>query len=223
MSPVTRLLLGWYYQSSGLPVETIADSVYWNTLSHLDAFFIGGCIQVFALNKKIKKPGVVFFVLLSLVIGAGGLNYLNTSVSLPYYQDLGFGVGRISNYEHVWYYTLLNLFFGALILLMVSDFAKKSFKKLRSILEMSWLVRIGKVSYSMYLFHWAVLVYIFRQHNYIGENLLSKVLFFIVYLAITYGIAELSFIFYESKFLALKDKFFPTKGLKRPNVAVLNN
>jgi peptidoglycan/LPS O-acetylase OafA/YrhL len=222
ITPITRLILGLYYQNEGLPVETVADSVYWNTLSHLDAFFIGGSIHVFSLNKKIRRPGVLFFTFLFIGLGAGALEYMNVDSPFPYYQDMGYGVGRTVNYEHVWHYAILNFFFASAILLMVSDYTRTSFGKLRSILEARWLVRIGKVSYGMYVFHWGVLVYVFKR-IYSGDDLMIKILLFIPYLALTYGIAELSYSFYESKFLALKDRLFPKKELKRPKATTVNN
>jgi peptidoglycan/LPS O-acetylase OafA/YrhL len=173
ITPVTRLLLGMYYQGKGLPVETVADSVYWNTLSHLDAFFIGGSIPIFSLDMKIRKPATFFISFLLLVFAAGGVSFFNAKSPLPYYQDLGLGMGRMGNYEHVWHYTLLNLLFASFILLMVSSNTRNSFRKLKSILEMKWLVRIGKVSYGMYVFHWAILVYIFK-HIYTGQNLMHS-------------------------------------------------
>jgi peptidoglycan/LPS O-acetylase OafA/YrhL len=72
------------------------------------------------------------------------------------------------------------------------------------------MVRIGKVSYGMYLFHWAILVYVCNR-LFVTENLALKILFFIPYTLIVYVIAELSFRFYESRFLKLKDTLFLKK------------
>jgi peptidoglycan/LPS O-acetylase OafA/YrhL len=62
----------------------------------------------------------------------------------------------------------------------------------------------------MYIFHWAILVYginyIFPKTTYA-----QKLLVFIPYAAVVYLAAELSYRFYESKFLVLKDRLFPKK------------
>jgi len=91
LTPVTRLLLGNYYTSKGLDASVVADSIYWNTLSHLDAFFMGGLIPVLALDKKIRKPARILAGSFVLVFVAGLLNYLNSSSGAFYFNDLGFG------------------------------------------------------------------------------------------------------------------------------------
>jgi peptidoglycan/LPS O-acetylase OafA/YrhL len=41
LTPLSRFLLGEYYIHQGFRGEALATIVYWNTLSHLDAFFFG--------------------------------------------------------------------------------------------------------------------------------------------------------------------------------------
>jgi peptidoglycan/LPS O-acetylase OafA/YrhL len=224
-APLIRYALGIYYQQKGLQPEVVADTVYWNTLSHLDAFFIGGSIPVFALGKKVKKPAVYFFCFLFLILTAGAFNYLFGNSSFSYLEDLGYGHGQVAHYEHVWHYTLLNLFFSSFILLMISEHSRDLFPWLQKFLESSWLVRIGKVSYGMYVFHWAILVYFYNkvvEMVHAGSGW-SHTLLFIPYVAIVYGFAELSFRFYENKFIQLKDKFFADKPATREELVIQNS
>ena len=210
ISPVTRFLLGEYYKNKGLSPAVVADAVYWNTLSHLDAFSMGGLIPVLSLHKKIKKPQLIFLASLIIAAIAGALNFIYTDSGSFYFNDLGYNHGQIELYEHVWHYTCLNLLFASFILSIVSIHSGKIFSFIRSALESSWMVRIGKVSYGMYLFHWAILVYICNRF-FATENLALKIVFFIPYVFIVYVTAELSFRLYESRFLKLKDSLFLKK------------
>ncbi len=207
ISPAIRFLLGEYYKSKGLPVEVIADAVYWNTLSHLDAFCLGGIIPVFMLDKKIKKPVNILRGIILIFFAAGLINYLFSNSNLSYWDDFGYNHWLINNYQHVWHYTLINIFCAAVILVLTSANSTKSIPWVRKFLEHPWIVRIGKVSYGMYIFHWIVLVYIFNN-IFKPDTYLEKALLFIPYVATVYAISELSYSFFELYFIKLKDKFF---------------
>jgi peptidoglycan/LPS O-acetylase OafA/YrhL len=210
VSPLTRFLLGEYYTNKGLSQPVVADAVYWNTLSHLDAFFMGGIIPVLSLHNKIKKPQLVFFIALIIALAAGAINFIYTDSGSYYFNDLGYNHGQTQLYEHVWHYTCLNFLFASFILCIVSIHSTKIFASIRKALESNWMVRIGKVSYGMYLFHWAILVYVCNRF-FTTENLGLKILIFIPYVFIVYLFAELSFRLYESRFLKLKDSLFTKK------------
>ena len=171
---------------------------------------MGGIIPVLALDKRIKKPQLIFTISLIIAVIAGVLNFVYTNSGSFYFNDLGYNHGQVELYEHVWHYTCLNLLFASFILSIVSIHTGKLFSFIRSALESKWMVRIGKVSYGMYLFHWAILVYVCNR-LFVTENFALKILFFIPYTLIVYVIAELSFRFYESRFLKLKDSLFTKK------------
>jgi peptidoglycan/LPS O-acetylase OafA/YrhL len=205
ITPVTRFLLGEYYGArTTLPVA--ADAVYWNTLSHLDAFFMGGLIPVLSLNRKIKNASALFIGSLALVIVAGVVNYTTESSAPAYLSDLGYNHDAVGNYAHVWRYSLLNICFASFLLLM-TDINRKDGFFLRRLFENKILVSIGRVSYGMYIFHWLLFVYVFARIAS-PENILLRVLLFIPYLAAVYFVAALSYRFYEVRFLKLKDKLF---------------
>ena len=171
---------------------------------------MGGLIPVLSLDTKIKKPQLIFIGSFVIAATAGVLNFIYTNSGSFYFNDLGYNHGQVELYEHVWHYTCLNLLFASFILSIVSIHGSKIFSFIRSALESKWMVRIGKVSYGMYLFHWAILVYVCNR-LFVTENLTLKILFFIPYTLIVYVIAELSFRFYESRFLKLKDSLFTKK------------
>lgn len=214
LSPLIRLLLGNYFTSQGHSEFVVADAVYWHTLSHLDAFFAGGLISILSLDSKITKPGRWLLFSVILVISAGFLNYLLVGEEGSYLLSFGYGHGRSANYEHVWYYTVLNFMFAALVLNLVSDRTNSLIKK---VLENPWMVRIGRVSYGMYIFHWAILTYVFF-HFFNMENAGTRWLLFIPYLATVYLFSELSFRLFEVKFINMKDRFFPDRHKAKDNI-----
>jgi len=222
-APVTRFLLGGYYTGQGLSAATVADAVYWNTISHLDAFFIGGIIPVLSLQKKISQPKRWFLLFLLLVVIAGIINFLSGSGN-PYLSDLGYRHGQIDNYEHVWQYTLLNFVYAAFILFIIKAAVNKQRSFAIRFLENPWLVKIGKVSYGMYLFHWSILVYGFDRFFPVS-GMTQRILLFIPYLLAVYLVAAASFRFYESWFLKWKDSNLfnsKAKSIANPAPATIN-
>jgi len=82
------------------------------------------------------------------------------------------------------------------------------------------MVNVGKVSYGMYLFHWAILEYVCNR-IFTTDNLALKVIVFIPYVITVYLFASLSFRVYESQFLKLKDTLFTKKKSEKANIQVV--
>jgi peptidoglycan/LPS O-acetylase OafA/YrhL len=115
----------------------------------------------------------------------------------------------------MWGYTCADALFAAFILLVISRPAAR----LPRVLSLRWLVRIGHVSYGMYVFNLAVWMYFFDRLRVGGEQPIWFLLvLFVPYLLIVYGLAELSYRFYEVRFIRLKDRFFRTPAA--PKIAV---
>jgi peptidoglycan/LPS O-acetylase OafA/YrhL len=207
LSPFCRFILGEIYTAKGHEEGAVADAVYWNTLSHLDAFCLGGIIPVLNLTSRIKKPKHWFTCFFIIAVIAGAISYYYSSSPYPYWNDLGFHHFLTGNYQHVWHYTIINLVCASLILFLVSAHTTNALPLLRRFFETNWMVRIGRVSYGMYVFHWLVLIYIYQRYL-MPENIFLRLLLFIPYAATVFGLAELSFRLYEKKFIDLKDKFF---------------
>jgi peptidoglycan/LPS O-acetylase OafA/YrhL len=203
-APLVRYGLGIYYSHRGFAPEVTGDAVYWNTLTHLDAFFLGGLIPVWGLDKSIRRPGRLFLLAAIITLGAGAIDFALTG-SGPYLADLGYRHAQTFNYEHVWQYTCLNLLFSTLILNLVSIHNQHRLQLFRRILEHRWLVRIGRVSYGMYVFHWAILVYFYARF-FTSPHLFWRIVLFVPYVLLVYLFAEASYRFYEVHFLKLKER-----------------
>jgi peptidoglycan/LPS O-acetylase OafA/YrhL len=217
LAPLVRFFLAQYYQSRGLDSALLADTLYWNTLSHIDAFFIGGIIPVLSLDKRIRRPILILRFCLAIALLAGVWNFISSYASTGngFFTDLGYNHGQTGHYEYVWQYTVLNLAFASFILVLVSSHARTSFTRLRRFLESKWLMAIGQVSYGMYIFHWLILVYIVSNLLH-PVTMLQKILIFIPYTAAVYFFALLSYRIYELPFIRLKDRFFPSTSTKTP-------
>lgn len=218
LSPVVRFAVGEYYRNQGLSELTISNGVNFNTLCQLDAFFIGGIITVMSLDKKISRPFSLFVCLLLLTITAGLTSYLTSESEYSYLKDLGFNHYLIGNYQHVWHYTLLNFLFASFVLCLVSPLRMQAVAPLKKLMENAVLVRIGRVSYGMYLFHWLIWVYVFGKIFH-PQSDAYKALLFIPYVAAVYLASEISFNLFEIHFIRMKDRFFPS--LKPVSVVTL--
>jgi peptidoglycan/LPS O-acetylase OafA/YrhL len=208
LSPLIRYALCRHYLSEGLSDYDAGDATYRNVLSHLDAFFMGGLIPMFALDKRIRKPGWWFLGAALVALGAGLANYLNSPRVFAFPFELGYPQSLIAGDLHVWGYTCVDGFFAFGLLAVVSPYTSPWISR---VLSGRWLVRIGQVSYGMYVVNLAVWMYFFEPYvRGAGIPLLMAV--FIPYLLIVWGLAEVSYRFYEVKFIRLKDKLFPGGG-----------
>jgi peptidoglycan/LPS O-acetylase OafA/YrhL len=208
-APFTRYWLFHYYSGLGLNATSAADAMYWNILSHLDAFAFGGVIVVLKKVKEFKSPQILLVSAIALVAIAATYVMYQGPRSLQALMTLGFTHNQTDNFAYVWHYTLLNFLFASLILWLV-HIRTQTGHLIKTILSYRWLTRIGKVSYGMYIFHWAVLTYVFNR--YIPqEGVMMRALVFLPYAASVYLLAELSFRFFESPFLQLKEKLFRSK------------
>ena len=209
-SPLIRFLLGEYFKSKGYESGLVSNLVYWNTTSHMDAFFLGGIIPVMSLHTRIKKPGHILIATLVIALAAGLWNFMHNDLSQYYINDLGYHYSLSKNYEHVWHYTLLNLVFASFVLTAVHWDKVQKPSIVRRFLESKWMINIGKVSYGMYVFHWGILLYGF-QKLFPTEPMYMKLILFVPYVIVTYYISLLSYNWFESYFMKLKDKLFAEK------------
>ena len=219
ISPLGRYIWGEYYKSKGLTGLGLANSVYFNTFCQLDAFCTGGIIHVLALNIRIKKPVRWMCISLMAVVVAGTINYITSNSPYVFLGDWGYYNYSTVNYQYVWHYTLLNIFFASILLTLISQ---HSLRWLTIFLENKWMVNIGKVSYGMYIFHWLVWTYLFMK-LFNTDSFYIKLALFVPYSIVTYFLAQVSYSLYEVHFINLKDKFFPAGALKKSSTAKIDS
>jgi peptidoglycan/LPS O-acetylase OafA/YrhL len=204
--PVIRYLLGRWLIGSELDDQTAGEAIYWFTLSHFDAFAMGGAIALFRLPERISYPGRWFAGIGVLTLLAGLINWwlLYRQGQAAPLHSFGFSVGDIRNYQHIWGYSLLNACFSFFIIALITT-NRFSASPLARLFQHPFMVSVGRVSYGMYVFHWAVMaVYAKILSPYTGMGWFA----FGLYFFLVWGISWLSFTQYESRFLYFKNRFF---------------
>lgn len=203
--PLFRWSFGNYLAQNGKTSFEVFDVIYWFPLSHLDAFFTGTAIPLLGLKDRIKRPQWLFAAGCILAFGAGMVNYFSESHGHSLPTSMGYNFGDVNNYQHVWYYTVLNLFTASLLLLLVSAYSSAPGNFVKRIFENNVLVAIGKVSYGMYILHWVIQTQLVERWITVSES--NKYWLFLIDIPVVYVFALLSFNFIEQRFIQLKDKF----------------
>jgi peptidoglycan/LPS O-acetylase OafA/YrhL len=198
--PLLRLLISLYLAHLGQPPLYIGTVLYTITPFQIDAFATGALVATIKF-PRIRNPRMLFAATVAIAL-AGGLISQYTSPVMPSdrVNSFGFPIHLLHNYQYVWGYTLLNCVSGLLVLLVIQGSAPLPF------LKSSFLTFVGRISYGIYVYHYAVLATWQRIFPSSDRSLRSLILFF-PYLLVTLGISYLSFHFFEMKFLRLKDRF----------------
>jgi len=160
---------------------------------------------VMTLDHKVRRPVRILGVAALLAIMAGVFNFLLMDTTHRYITDLGYNHAEMRHDQHVWSYTLLNFLFASMILVLVSVRARHRMPTTRRLLETKWMMEIGKVSYGMYIFHWAFMTYVMARFLPLDRPLV-RIVSFLPYVVLVYLFSKLSYKFYESYFIKLKEK-----------------
>jgi peptidoglycan/LPS O-acetylase OafA/YrhL len=155
LCPAFRAGFGHALVADGTDAFTAGDAVYWSFGSHLDAFAMGAAIAVFDLPKRVKRPGRWALLATILLAAAAGLNLhallAGTSDAGATISTLGLPLSGVSHGQHVWSYTLIDLWAAAVILWLLTG------APAGRALAVWPLARIGRVSYGVYILHMLVL------------------------------------------------------------------
>ena len=206
--PFLRYGFGEWLYPSYTDSHILGEVIYRLTLSHMDAFAVGAAIPVFALDKVVhrKQPWLLFLTAVIVLVGLMNLFFQDTTSSkVSDITSLGYPIGGMKNMQHIWSYTVLNLWAGALILYVSSTKPSEGKRPdlLVRLLENKLMVNIGKISYGMYVYHWVLFVMHKKfLHDLIGNTALS----FFIYLILVYAVSYVSFHLFENRFLAWKDR-----------------
>lgn len=224
--PLLRLGLGQWALTWAENSDHAGRIVYAFTFSHFDAFATGAAVALFRFDR-VQHPRRLFYAALLALVVIGLLNDRSLALQgftnpwtlagdgaavtcaperfallnqLCNYRAFGLHIHMFANGQYVWGYTLINLVSGAAIL------ASRERRPVARWLENRVIVRLGQISYGLYVFHMPVLVYLSRFIAY-DHLSLRGVGVFVVYCLLTWIVAEISFRFFESRFTALKDRY----------------
>ena len=196
--PLMRLALGLWLVAQGFPDERVARVVGVFTFSQFDAFAAGAALAVFPTDS-LRRPAWLAIGGLGLFLLSGAAMLATIPKGTP-----GFGIDTFGHHAttlngyHVWGPTVINLASAGLILAAL----RGSF---RWILENPIAVQIGKVSYGVYVLHlpmhyWLVRYVPFKHSSPLG------LLVFVAYFAAVVLAAMISYRFFETPFLRLKER-----------------
>jgi peptidoglycan/LPS O-acetylase OafA/YrhL len=199
--------------------DLIAWILHRNTIFQLDALSLGGCLALFNFDW-IKKPvrlfWIIFVVFLVVVLGNAWLD-LQNGASESFRNALMEHTLLGRNYQCFYLYTLVNILMAALILVTFKQ--NNPFK----LFENKTLIKLGQISYGLYVYHFLVLAIYMYAWQVIGRkihikllplaanNLFVEIIFVVCFYFILIKLSEWSFKYFESYFLNLKAKLDKAK------------
>lgn len=197
--PLFRLILfliGHYKLLPGLNPDTHI-AIYVLPFSHFDAFAFGALVT----QVKIRNP-MVQFAILSIIIPVLGLVTEYLAVGYAGYNYLGYSMGLSDSFKYLWGYSLINYYFALLIYLVVNQ-------NFASFLDFKPVKYMGKISYGLYVYHYAVLFYTGGLMRKLTGVQFPDVVTSLCALLLTILISHLSYQYFENPITKLKDRFFP--------------
>jgi peptidoglycan/LPS O-acetylase OafA/YrhL len=182
----TRLALVIYRQYH--PAAVAHPEIWCNTLARLDPIAAGALLALWLDRREWDLP-----VRWRVPLGSGGLALLG-----------GAGLwGALDGWRALYSYPLVALGAG-LVLLSVLGLHLRDGAMLRA------LAHLGKISYGLYVFHQACLGLCWKDHPSPGRAVAAKLAGFLL----TVAVAMVSYRYFESPFLRLKESF--ARVLSRP-------
>ena len=199
--PIVRALTAYWVMRFSTDPNYVGQAVYSFTPAQLDAFATGAALVVFG-RKLTVHPGRWLLLVTVVLLAAGQSITLLVEGRFALNTSLGYPINMMQG-RHVWGYSLINFWAACLILL-----ALEKGRVVARWLSYPAIVFLGRVSYGMYLFHLVVQAAVY---SIVGpRHSLANLAAFSLYFASLTGLCFLSYRFYESRFLKLKDRLFQT-------------
>ena len=164
------------------------------TISRLDGLLIGAALAITMRTKQLQASWITISAL------TGGAIVAFFLIVRP---DDSRSIGPLMQLFSVPAFALLS---GALIA------ATQKPGRLQLLFRTRWLRSFGKYSYGIYVYHDPVLILLGRKlHGFFPLPFFVAVLYSCLIIAVSFGIAWISYTYLESRFLKLK-RFFPAFG-----------
>jgi peptidoglycan/LPS O-acetylase OafA/YrhL len=213
--PVIRLLVWLVLLAAGFTHSTRLELTYEMPTSYLDAFGIGACTALPEVRAMLGAPwrwlaGTAAVATICGLLGV--LSFERMHGRIP--GDLGYPSEMPDHYGWIWGYTVVALLAGALVLVV------REGNRAASLLSFQPLVRLGIVSYGVYLLHRPVLRLV-QEHLTHWRPPWSAIAIggTVIAIGLTYLAAEVSFHFLESPFMARKrGSLLATPGRLEPAI-----
>lgn len=173
--------------------------VYSFTICRIDTLAIGSLLAVLV---RAAPARVLAAARAMLVVGASGVVGV-----IAMARDLDFDAWTVQTVG----YSMLGLFFGGVVLL-----ATRPSGAIRRVLANPALVLIGRYSYGLYIFHYALMPLYRRMYDVeaigvvLHSRLAAQLGFTVLVFAASTATAALSWHLIEQRFILLKDRWAPT-------------
>lgn len=199
LAPLVRILVYQICLAQQKDLEFTRVFLYYFTPCQVDAFATGALLAVVPAIS-FEKSRIWFCLSLAAVALAGWWNqmFLSSEGLKKYSLDFGYPIHIVENHQYLWGYSLLNLCAASLLMFMLTRPWSGNGIAARS------LVRVGKVSYGMYVLHVVGLIPFLTLKYNPGEYVVAYHAAFFLYVVLVWLLAELSYRFLEKPFLALK-------------------
>jgi peptidoglycan/LPS O-acetylase OafA/YrhL len=171
-----------------------------------DSLAVGAALAVYG-SEWIQRPLRWLAAATAILLVAGFLN-AGGWYGFAAGGTFGYPSFAIENYQHVWSYTLVNLWAGALLVAVLQP------GRLGRVFENGLLTYSGQISYGLYVLHYPVLGLI-KQAVTFQAYTVEGVVMFAIYVVVLYTVATASYRFFELKFLAYKDAALVSRGRSR--------
>ncbi|MFI8931147.1 acyltransferase family protein [Streptomyces sp. NPDC053474] len=196
--PLLRVALWIFLTRTGYPAELRPTALYTSPATYVDAFALGALTALPELRRRLRAPARWVPAVFAAVTAATVLREL--AEGHGFLDDLGYPILLADHHGWIWKYTVLGLFFAAVVLVL-ADRGEGGVR----LLGRAPLVRVGVISYGVYVLHLPLLGQIQRWQPSSGTGWSrSGLLAATVLLAGSVLAAEVSYRFLERPFLRRK-------------------
>ena len=193
-TPLIRLSLYLFFRHLGHDTEWMGRNIYCLPISQFDAFASGAAIVLWRL-QDLRYAGRWLCAILAVtaICGAAVLAHEHLLYKAAMKWSFGYSMYLMPAFGFVWGYSLLNLLSMIVIVVALQRLPVSRF------LELKPIVRVGTISYGIYVYHVPVLLLI-KPLAVPGLSM------FAFYCATVIVISEISYRYLETPFLLLKEK-----------------
>ena len=208
--PLFRFAMFLVYQSGYITSlrDPVSLAIYPLPFSHVDAFAFGAYISRFSIPNARKQLAYLSLAvpLLGFAAQFAANGKFEAFLTLGYQDLMSYA------YQYIWGYTLLNYWFVVIIYCVVHE------KMFVRFLDWPPFQYLGKISYGLYIYHFAI-VYFFPVNWFVSgvrglgiSEQFDPLFILIASFVGTVAIASLSYYVLEKPFLKLKERFVSYTG-----------
>lgn len=195
----------------------IGEVLYSNSFFQLDSLSLGACLALFNLEPLRKNSLRCIVIIIALFIATGIAHLLifkhygiymplsTLGYDNPVYHLLTKAPYFLLENRYLYTIPLLNALFGFILMVAITGRIRTK------LLENKILVKLGNISYGVYLYHLGC-SYFFKialegAINLDALHICVQGIFFLAYILFLFGIAWVSYWYFEVKFLKKKRRF----------------